>query len=86
MVLKLTNNVSKKTYEYTVIDLEDSTLYYHFDNFVLEDNMDDGEYNYELFDENEKMVAQGLLQIGLYTSENKVYSENVKTYKQYNSN
>lgn len=86
MVLKLTNNVSKKTYEYTVIDLEDSTLYYHFNNFVLEDNMDEGEYGYELFDDDEKMVAQGLLQIGLYTSENKVYSENVKTYKQYNSN
>ena len=86
MVLKLTNNVSKKTYEYAVNDLNDSKLYYHFDNFVLEDNMDDGEYGYELFDDDEKMVAKGLLQIGLYTSENKVYSENVKTYKQYNSN
>lgn len=84
MVLKLTNNVSKKTYEYSVNDLDDSILYYHFDNFVLEDNMDDGEYDYELFDDDEKMVAQGLLQVGNYESDHKVYSKETKqTYKQY---
>lgn len=84
MVLKLTNNVSKKTYEYAVNDLDDSILYYHFDNFVLEDNMDDGEYGYELFDDDEKMVAQGLLQVGNYESDHKTYKEeNNKTYKQY---
>lgn len=84
MVLKLTNNVSKKTYEYTVIDLEDSTLYYHFDNFVLEDNMEEGEYDYFLYDSEDELVAQGLVQIGTYESDHNVYSKEPKqTYKQY---
>ena len=83
MVLKLTNNVSKKTYEYTVNDLEDSTLYYHFDNFVLEENLSDGEYTYFLYDDEEKLVAQGLLQVGNYESEHKTYSKEENNYKQY---
>lgn len=83
MVLKLTNNVSKKTYEYAVNDLNDSKLYYHFDNFVLA-QCDDGEYNYELFDNDEKLVAKGVLQVGNYNPEHKTYKEeNNKTYKQY---
>lgn len=85
MTLKLTNNVGKKEYEFTVSDLEDSTLYYHFDNFVLEDGMDAGEYGYFLYDNDGELVAQGLCQIGDYESEHKVYKEdNNKVYKQYN--
>ena len=85
MVLKLTNNVSKKEYEFTVTDLENSKLYYHFNNFVLEEHMDDGEYNYYLYDEEETLVAQGLLQVGNYNAERKIYKETENnTYKQYN--
>lgn len=83
MILKLTNNVTKKVIEYTVNDLKDSKLYYHFENFVLEP-CEDGEYGYELYDK-DKLVAQGLLQVGNYESEHKVYTEdNNNVYKQYN--
>lgn len=86
MTLKLTNNVSKKEYEYTVTDMEDSKMYYHFENFVLDDNMDDGEYDYFLYDEENTVVAQGLCQIGDYErEETTIYDNNKPTYKQYNS-
>ena len=84
MTLKLTNNVSKKEYVYDVTDENDSILYYHFENFVLDDNMDDGEYNYLLFDDKNKVVAQGLLQIGDYVPEHTAYENNDVKYKQYN--
>lgn len=85
MLLKFTNNVTKKEYEFTVIDLEDSFMYYHFENLVLETNMDDGEYSYELYDSADKVVAKGLCQVGQYVPEGtKKYNNNEKTvYKQY---
>lgn len=86
MLLKFINNVSKKEYQFNVTDMEDSKLYYHFENFTLEDNMDDGEYDYLLFDNDDNLVAKGLVQIGDYVPENtKTYDNNKTTYKQYNS-
>lgn len=85
MTLKLVNNVSKKEYEFNVTDVGDSNMYYHFENFTLEDEMDDGEYNYFLFDNDDNLVAQGLVQIGNYVPEHTVYDNNKTTYKQYNS-
>lgn len=84
MTLKFVNNVSKKEYEYSVTDLNDSKLYYHFENFVLDDGMDDGEYNYFLFDNDDNLVAQGLVQIGDYVPEHTIYDNNDVKYKQYN--
>lgn len=86
MTLKLVNNVSKKEYEFNVTDVGDSKMYYHFENFTLEDGMDDGEYNYFLFDNDDNLVAQGLVQIGNYVPQNTItYENNKTTYKQYNS-
>lgn len=84
MTLKFINTVSKKEYTFTVTDLNDSRIYYHFKDFVLDDGMDDGSYDYMLFDDKSNLVAQGNLQIGDFVPETKTYTEN-KTYKQYNS-
>lgn len=84
MTLKLVNNVSKKEYEFQVTDLEDSRMYYHFENFVLLNEMYDGEYNYFLYDNNNKLVAQGILQIGDYVPEHTTYDNKDVKYKQYN--
>lgn len=83
MKLVLKSSITKKEWEYTVIDKGDSRLFYHFPKFKLTETMDDGEYEYELFD-NEELVAQGLLQIGNYKNNDvKSYTEN-GNYKQYN--
>lgn len=77
MVLKLINNVSKNTIEFEVNDKQSSTIFYQFD-ITLPEGCIDGEYNYELID-NEKIVATGLLQIGDYEKdfkENKEYENN----------
>lgn len=82
MILKLYNNLTKK--EETFTEIEDkltSQLFYHID-LTLVDGMIDGEYTYELYDE-DILVAQGLMQIGDYErdiEENKEYNDNKKTY------
>lgn len=83
MKLVLKSNITKKTWEFTVYDRCDSRMFYHFPNFKLTEKMDDGEYNYELYEDNE-LLAQGLLQIGDYENNTvTAYTKN-NTYKQYN--
>lgn len=85
MTLKLRNNLTKVVY--TFDNLEDkltSRLFYTFD-LTLQDNMDDGEYTYNLIDGNEAIVATGLLQIGDYTPNNNTYTAQTQNgYIQYN--
>ena len=84
MKLVLKSNITKKTWEFTVSDRCDSRLFYHFQNFRLTEQMDDGEYDYELY-EDTTLVAQGLLQIGDYENNNiTTYTQNGNGYKQYN--
>ena len=91
MKLVLKSTVTKKTSEYQVTDAADSHLFYHFPEFQLEGEYDDGEYEYELYDvsnEEDVLVAQGLLQIGDYkeNENNRTTYENTNgTYKQYRS-
>jgi hypothetical protein len=47
MKLVLKNNVDKKEYEFSVTDLEDSGMFWHF-NLSLVSGMCDGEYSYVL--------------------------------------
>lgn len=67
MVFRIENNVTKRRYEFNVEDIGDSTLYYHF-NMSLENNVDDGEYTYWLYDSNARLVAQGVAQVGDYVA------------------
>ena len=83
MKLVLKSNITKKTWEYTVVDNGDSRLFYHFPKFKLTEPMDEGEYDYELYDDGE-LVAQGLLQIGNYKNNNVTRYTKNNTYKQYN--
>lgn len=85
MRLKLKSNLDKTVYNFTNIsDIDDSKLFYHF-NLQLEEGMPDGSYTYYLFDDNDKQVANGVLQIGDYESKQSVtaYTKN-NEYKQYN--
>lgn len=78
MLLKLINNLTKNTVNIGEIeDKLESNLFYTID-VELPDDMTEGEYVYELYD-NDMVVSRGLLQIGDYNAENKVYKEE-KTY------
>jgi hypothetical protein len=78
MLLKLINNLTKITVNIGEIeDKLESNLFYTID-IELPDDMTEGEYVYELYD-NDMVVSRGLLQIGDYNAENKVYKEE-KTY------
>lgn len=85
MVLKLRNNLTK--IEYTFDNLDDkltSRLFYTFD-ITLPADMDDGEYAYTLYDENEVVKATGLLQVGDFKPKNNTYTaETHNGYIQYN--
>lgn len=82
MLLQLTNQVTKKTYEFEVEELNTSRNYYNF-NIELEEGMDDGEYKYILYDEFGVGVSDGTLQIGDYI-ENKIdYKQENNGYIQY---
>ena len=77
MKLEIIHSLSKNTVNFTVDDLKDSALFYHFD-ITLIDGMEDGEYTYYL-KEGDEVLATGLLQIGDYKRD-----ENVNT--KYNDN
>ena len=72
MVFLLQNNVTKREYSYTVYDVNDSALFWHF-TLTLGENMDDGEYTYRLMNENVEL-AKGVLQIGDYQNNSKKYT------------
>lgn len=77
MKLEIIHSLSKNIVNFTVNDLEDSALFYHFDISLI-DGMEDGEYTYFLKD-GDMLLATGLLQIGDYKRD-----ENVNT--EYNDN
>ena len=80
----LQNNVTKREYLYRVIDVNDSTLFWHF-TLTLDEGMDEGEYTYKLINELEGVLAQGVLQIGDYQNNAKKYTvTDDNGIKQYN--
>ena len=83
MKLVLNSSITKKSWEFSVTDAADSRLFYHFPTFTLTEKMDEGQYEYFLYDENNALVAQGLLQIGDYKVNNKKEYKQNGTYKQY---
>ena len=83
MKIILKNGITHRNFEYSVTDLNESSIYYVFDINIPEE-MDDGEYNYTLKDDGDKTVATGLMRIGDYKTENKEYNNNKdKKYVQY---
>lgn len=77
------NNITHKEFEYNVTDLNESSIYYTF-SINIPDSFDDGEYEYTLKDDGDKIVATGLLRVGDYKQENTQYNNNKdKKYIQY---
>ena len=83
MKLLLKNGITHKNFEYNVTDLNESSIYYTL-NINIPEEMDDGEYNYVLKDDEDKTVATGLIRIGDYKQENTQYNNNKENkYIQY---
>ena len=82
MLLKLYNNTSKKSYELAVTSSGDYRINYKI-TLQLEPDINDGEYEYKLYDTNNKMVSRGLLIIGDYVPENTTYTKAENGYVQY---
>ena len=76
------NNITHKKFEYSVEDLNESSIYYTF-NLNISDEMDDGEYEYTLKDDGEKILATGLIRVGDFKQENKQYINNKDKFIQY---
>ena len=75
MKLFIKNGITHKEFEYSVTDLNESSIYYVF-NINIPESLDDGEYNYTLKDDLNKTLATGLLRVGDYKTENKEYNNN----------
>lgn len=73
MTFRIQNQITKRVFTFEVTDLEDSRQYHHF-SLQFDEDMNEGEYFYELFDEGGSRVSNGTLQIGDYTEENKDYN------------
>lgn len=83
MLLKLYNNLTKKSYEFIVNDTGNSNINYKI-NLKLESGMDEGTYEFKLYDNN-KLVSRGLAQIGDYVPQTATYIKTEDGYIQYNS-
>ena len=82
MKLLLKNGITKKNFEYSVEDLNESSIFYTF-NINIPDSLDDGEYEYTLKDDGEKILATGLIRVGDFKQENKQYINNKDKFIQY---
>lgn len=82
--LKIQNNLTKSKYIIeNLTDLMANSVNYVFD-IVLPDNLDNGEYNFSLFNDEEALVATGLLQIGSYEAPKTAYTaQTINGYTQY---
>lgn len=84
MTLHLLNNLTKNEYNFTgLTDNLESRLFYSFD-ISLPQGIDDGEYSYTLADEDNVVVASGLLQVGDYKPQTNQYTSSTTEYKVYN--
>lgn len=83
MTLILTNQITKRRYSFEVEEMDDSRNYWHF-HLQFDEPMDEGEYSYELLDEADVRVANGVLQVGDYTETNNEYNSETNGFKQYN--
>ena len=80
MELKLINNLTKNTIYICGIEYKwMSSIFYSFD-ISLPEGVMDGEYTYQLINDEGKMVSTGLLQVGDYENSNNEYKETKKGY------
>lgn len=77
MILKITNNLTKIEYKLPVTDKGSTMNFYKFE-ITLPQSVDDGEYTYQLVNEKDEIISNGLLQIGDYVAPNTEYNNTVK--------
>ena len=84
MRLNLFNTLTKVSYDIeNLSDLQSNSINYAFD-VVLPEGIDNGEYNFSLFNDEETLVATGLLQIGSYEAPKTAYTaQTINGYTQY---
>mgnify|MGYP007022358926 CR=1 FL=1 len=82
MTLNLKNNASKVEIELDVTDTGGSCMYYELE-IELPSGCTDGEYTYKLLDDENAVVAAGILQIGDYVSDNTTYNNGKQEYITY---
>lgn len=82
MKIILKNGITKRNFEYNVDDLNESSIFYVF-NINLPEEMDDGEYTYVLKDNEDKIVATGLIRVGDFKQNNTQYINNKDKFLQY---
>ena len=84
MRLNIFNTLTKVSYDIeNLTDLMKNPLNYCF-SISLPEGVDAGEYNYELYDDDDVLVAQGLLQIGSYEAPKTPYTAQTNNgYYQY---
>lgn len=75
MKLIIKNNITHMNFEYSVTDLSESSIYYTF-NINIPESYDDGEYEYTLKDDGNKIVATGLIRVGDFKQNNTQYNNN----------
>lgn len=73
------NNITHRNFEYSVTDLNESSIYYVF-NINIPDSLDDGEYEYTLKNDLNKTLATGLLRVGDYEQKNNTQYNNKDKY------
>lgn len=83
MILQMINSVTKQEWNYTVDDANKYRDYYLFEGLQLEEGMPDGEYTYNLLDEDDDIVSTGLMRIGDYKASNKTYDKGKSGYVYY---
>ena len=78
MILHLTHNFSGQEFDINVSEISYSGTYYSFD-LTLPDSAPFGEYNYTLFDTEEKqdVLAQGIIQYSPYKQNHYVIRDSV---------
>lgn len=82
MILQITNNVTKQEWNYTVDDANKYRDYFLFEGLQLQEGMPDGEYTYNLWDD-DVVVSTGLMRIGDYKAQNKTYDKGKSGYVYY---
>lgn len=78
MKLLIKNNLTQKEYELIPDAVYDSNLYYRL--LVDFTNVDEGEYTYSYFDDNNENMCSGLIRIGEL-----IQSPNTTTYNKQNT-
>lgn len=83
MTFRIKNDVTKQVFEYPSFDIQDSRIFYHF-SIMLNGNEPEGNYTYYLIDDEDKIIAKSMLQIGDYEPNNKTYTTENNGFTQYN--